>query len=527
VGTQSAGLGHVRRRSGGLGRFDIAYGLAVSISALALVWLIAPTLLTLHRTWLDLAYSHGYLVLAIVAGLVVRELKLAPLPGARASGWGVGALTLGVLGTLLAYAGEVLIVAQCLLPLLILSALWAVAGWPFVRRFWQPLFYLYFAIPFWDAITGTLRAVTTQVVAFAVHAVGIPAFVEANRITIPSGSIEIANGCSGLHFLIVGLALAGLYGLLYLPRWRERIVLALAAAGLSLFANYLRVFVLVVVGHITQMQNYLIVESHYYFGWGLFLVVIAPLVILGRRLEARQPPGDGGPAATYAAAAAGSSRWVVPALAALVTLGGGWLGHVVRARDAGTLAAAPIELPALPSWRRIEDWTDAWRPHYVGVGAEAAAWYREGESRVGVYVANYPSQRQGREAVFFANRPWGQAGAPRARALVKLSGADGASYPFAELRIVEPDQPERLVWRGLQVAGTRTASDLLAKLLEAEGAFLGRTDAQVVVMTAACEPGCGEARAALSRFATQAMTSLYACAADSTVAGAARGTHDE
>jgi EpsI family protein len=528
VSTQTLRLGDAGNPSSGFSRSDVAHAAAAVVCALALVWLIAPTLATLNESWLGLAYSHGYLVLLIVAWLVAGELKRAALPPARASGWGVAALALCVLAMLVAYAAEVLILAQCLLPLLALATVWALAGASFVRRLWQPVFYLYFAIPFWDFATTSLRQLTTRIVGVAVHAVGIPAFIEANRISIPSGSIEVAEGCSGLHFLIVGLALAGLYGLAYLPRWRERIVLATAAAGLSLFANWLRVFLLVVIGHVSQMQNYLIVESHYYFGWALFLVVIAPIALLGRWLEARTPESrDGGLPPANAPVGRAPSRFGAAAVAAAVALGGAWLGHWVRAAEAAGPAALPIELPPLAGWQQSGSWSDARRPHYVGAGAEAAGWYRQGASQIGVYVANYPSQHQGREAVFFANRAWGQAGAPRARQVVELTAGNGVTYPFAELRIVEPDRPDRLVWRGVRVAGRATASDLVAKVLQAAGALLGRTDAQVVVLTVVCEASCSESRATLSGFAAQAVTDLYGAAEQSTAHGGASPRNDQ
>ena len=38
--------------------------------------------------------------------------------------------------------------------------------------------------------------------------VGIPAYFDGLQFQIPAGSFEIAGGCSGLHFLIVALAIA-------------------------------------------------------------------------------------------------------------------------------------------------------------------------------------------------------------------------------------------------------------------------------------------------------------------------------
>ena len=486
-------------------------------SVLGLVWLSVPTVLSLHPFWVDFNYSQGYLIALIVGVLVVLELRRGPLPPAHPSPWGLAALGVCVLGTLMGQTADVLSVSHFLLPLLLVSVLWAVAGWPSAGRFWQPLFYLYFAIPFWDAINVPLRDLTTDVVSVGVRAAGIPAYIQGNFIQIPSGTFEVAGGCSGLHFFIVGLALAGLYGLLYLPRWRERIALVGVAAALALITNWLRVFVIIAVGHRTQMQHYLIVEDHYVFGWVLFLLVIAPVFVLGRWLEGADASDPNEQIAPFYVRGAAATGLVIPAIAGVLLVSSAWLGYRVDARNADELASVPIELPLLNGWQRTEDWADAQRPYFVGAGAQAGAWYGQGSERVAVYVANYPTQQQGREAVFYANRPWGRDSEVIDRDVVELSGAEGERYAFTEYRVTDPGGQERLVWRGLQVAGRTTASEPLAKLFQAAGALLGRTDAQVLVLAADCESGCTRAGEVLSQFADQAVASLYACAENSTV----------
>ena len=43
-------------------------------------------------------------------------------------------------------------------------------------------------------------------------------------------ALLLAGGCSGLHFFVVGLALAALYGYLYYSRWSQRLKLLAVAA---------------------------------------------------------------------------------------------------------------------------------------------------------------------------------------------------------------------------------------------------------------------------------------------------------
>ena len=112
------------------------YGVILAACGLGLVWLSVPTVLSLHQSWVDFNYSHGYLIAFIVGGLLCRELKRAPLAPPNPSAWGVAALCFCVLGTLLGHAADALIVTQFLFPLLLLSTLWAVTGWQDANRFW-------------------------------------------------------------------------------------------------------------------------------------------------------------------------------------------------------------------------------------------------------------------------------------------------------------------------------------------------------------------------------------------------------
>jgi hypothetical protein len=82
--------------------------------------------------------------------------------------------------------------------------------------------------------------------------------------------------------------------------------------------------------------------------------------------------------------------------------------------------------------------------------------------------------------------------------------------PFREFEVSDSGEQRRLVWLGLQVAGMRTANDLVAKVLQVVGAIRGRRDAQALVLSAGCEADCNEARAQLSRFAGSAAELMYA-----------------
>ena len=261
-------------------RFPIVAG---SLSALPLLVMLAFVWPELHKFWISSdAYSHGYLVLAIACWLVFRELRDGPPIRLQPSWLGCGALAVSVAALLAGHAADVLSIQQLALPAVPLATVWALAGWNSAQRFWVPSAYCIFAIPIWDLINEPLRALTTVVVSQLTYLAAIPAFIQGNTIQIPSGTFEVEGGCSGLRYFIVAGALAGLYGQLIYRRWGPRVALLGVAAAIALVANWIRVFVIITAGYLTEMQHYLVTVDHYYFGWALFLVAMVPLFLFAR-----------------------------------------------------------------------------------------------------------------------------------------------------------------------------------------------------------------------------------------------------
>ena len=107
---------------------------------------------------------------------------------------------------------------------------------------------------------------------------------------LAAGVFEVAGGCSGIHFLIVSLALATLYGEIGRDSLKVRLQLVALAAGLALLTNWLRVYIIIVAGHLTDMQHFLIREGHYNFGWMLFAGMMVVFFLLARRFAPIAPP---------------------------------------------------------------------------------------------------------------------------------------------------------------------------------------------------------------------------------------------
>jgi EpsI family protein len=389
-----------------------------------------------------------------------------------------------------------------------------------------PLGYLYFAIPLWDLALQPLQNLTVAVVSTWIRIVSVPAFIDGNLIHLPSGNFEVMEGCAGLRYAIVALALAAFAGLVHHRRWPPRAVLLLSAFALALLGNWVRVFVIVVVGYVSEMQHFLVADDHILFGWAVFLVFMLPLFFIERRLDAKyaaaSPETD---VATAAARHSGHGAIYASCVLLAVAI---WGNLQVAASGQPPSAPTSMTLPSIDGWNRAAVWQDMRRPRFFGAAAEAAGWYIDAGVRVGVYVAQYDVQRQAAEVIFSQNRPAGESAVAHEDRTLRVPTRDGREMPFRELSVANRDGTARLVWIAMRVAGTPVVNGLAAKGLQLLGALRGRRDAQVLVLTAQCSADCGDARAALMRYAGAAADPLFAQAEQfRSPAVAAPGLEDE
>ena len=143
-------------------------------ATLALV--LAGTLVLHLSTWEELTsrwlrgsetYSHGFLIVAISLWLVLRQVDVLRWP--PAGGRERLALLVVAGASLLWLVGRMsnVFVAQAVaLPVMILAAITAVLGAHAIRHMVFPIAFLYFAIPIWEVLLGTLQATTIAVVSW-------------------------------------------------------------------------------------------------------------------------------------------------------------------------------------------------------------------------------------------------------------------------------------------------------------------------------------------------------------------------
>lgn len=471
----------------------------VLLALFALFW---PTFFSMVEIWeRSETFAHGYVIFPISLWLIWRQrgelAQIMPHPDAR----GLLLLAAAGAGWLLADAGSVNVVAQYGFIAMLIAAIWTMLGWRFVWAAFFPLAFLLFAVPAGEFLIQPLMEITAEFTVAMLQITGIPVYREGLFFSIPSGDWSVVEGCSGLRYLIASVTLGVLYAYLTYRSWRRRLLFALAAIIVPIFANSGRAYMIVMIAHLSDMKLALGVD-HYIYGWVFFGFVMLLLFWIGsfwREDEAQ-------PAAATARHPVGKAvpRPLLPAVVATLVVAGMWPAY------AAWLAARPLppmpemQVEATAGWRPAEPFTD-WAPHWVGADRTLRQTYAQAGRSVMAELNYYVSQRQDAELVNSQNfmvrqkdPVWSNVG----EGIVTVE-MDGVSRPVRQAKLRRSDGQRLLVWQWNLINGEPTVSDHKAKLVLALDRVRMRRDdgLSILIATPYDETGIDEARATLSRFA--------------------------
>lgn len=455
-----------------------AFGRVVRVQALVLLWCVAWYWTTAAEIasiwWRSETYAHGLIVLPVYAWLVWRARDrvgaLSPQPMASMAVPAAGAGLLWLLGQLASVAAA----AHAGLVLLLVTGLVAAMGWTLARIFLFPLAFLLFGIPIGDFLLPTLMDYTAEFTIMALRLSGVPVYQEGLHFVIPNGRWSVVEACSGIRYLIASLMIGSLYAYLSYASLRKRLLFMLVAIAVPIVANWLRAYMIVMLGYLSNNEIAAGVD-HLIYGWVFFGVVIMLMFMIGQRWA--DPESAFVPRAVPAMDQP-ASRWAKLVPVALVSM-------------AFPLALARIDLPvepyevayALPAaadgWVLQPHDEAGYLPSYRGYRGQARGVYARvaDGATVQLYTAFFADQREGAEMITWANSltPVGDnvinliRRAPLATAIGTLPAA-----------IVSDRDDRQAVARWYKVDGRVLTRDWEAKLRLAADRLTGRQDASMV-----------------------------------------------
>ena len=196
-------------------------------------------------------FTHGFLVVPIVLWLVWRSRDALVALTPRPSGWILAPLLIAILGWLMGDLAAVNAVTQMAFVSMLVLAIPAVLGVSVARLIAFPLAFLYFAVPIGEVFLPQLMEWTANFTVVALRFSGIPVFREGLQFVIPSGNWSVVEACSGVRYLIASLTVGTLFAYLnYQSNWR-RLLFVLVSILVPIVANWLRAYMIVMLGHLS------------------------------------------------------------------------------------------------------------------------------------------------------------------------------------------------------------------------------------------------------------------------------------
>lgn len=479
--------------------------LAVALVASVVFWLIAwywDTAASMAAIWWQSdTFAHGMVVYPISIWLIWRQrIFLASLPIEPAF-FALIPFALASLGWLLGDLGSVHAARQLSLIAMVACAAWTVLGTRIARAIAFPLAFTFLAAPVGDFLTPVLVERTADFTVGALRLTGIPVYREGNNFVVPSGSWSVVYECSGLRYLIASVTLGLLYAYLTYRSFKRRLIFVLASIWFPVMANWLRAYMIVMIGHLSGMK-YATGVDHLIYGWVFFGLVMLLLFWIGSFWREDIAPERPDAAGLLPAGRQVLSRGTLASavlVSAIATAAPGYVEHL----DAG----GPIAAIQLRPLSEVNGWsTDTgadtdFLPRYRGARATSKQTYSRDGQRVGVFIGYYSRQGEGAQLISSQNalvtnedRSWNQ--------LSQRRIAD-ERLGFDVLRsVLRSGDGDLVVWHWYWVGGRFTSHAELAKFWQAFDKLRGRgDDAAVLMIYARSGKGNGHAEAALAAFA--------------------------
>lgn len=488
--------------------------LFAGLALLAILGIYLNTALSMVAIWeRSETYTHGFLIFPISLYLIWRHrtevADLAPAPNY----WFVlPLLALGFIW-LLSHLAGVLVSAQYALVAALPLIVALILGARVLRRFAFAFAFLLLAVPFGEVFIPYLINFTADFTVLALKLSGIPVFREGNLFSIPSGNWSVVDACSGMRYVIASFTLGTLYAYLSYRSTKRKLLFVLVSLILPVFANGMRAYMIVMIGHLSGMK-YAVGVDHLIYGWVFFGFVMLLLFWLGSFWrEDHLPAPDRIPHGLNAAQGGGASlnRVAFAAMISVIAFGSWPLlaAYVDRAPQARVAPA--LQLPAqIASWQASDRPIASWKPSVFNAAAQASQTYQNGAMRVRLSIYYYRAQGNGKQMVSSTNvmanesdKDWTTVGET-----TRQLGAPALQVIQSRLR---GTNQYVLSWHWYWLGDRYLTNPYVAKMLQARDKLLGRgDDGAIIILAAPYDESPKVAAEALVAFARDALPTITA-----------------
>lgn len=474
----------------------------ISAIAAVLVWVVGWYFDTAREIssiwWRSDTFAHGLLVMPISGWLVWRNQdRLAGLSMRPALMMVVPILAAGFVW-LLGELASVASVTHSALAFVLVFSLVGALGFRIARALAFPILFLLFGIPIGEFLLPVMMDYTAEFTVAAVRLSGVPVYQEGLHFVIPNGRWSVVEACSGVRYLIASLMVGTLYAYLSYRSFKRRLLFVIAAIIVPIIANWLRAYMIVMLGHLSN-NTIAVGVDHLLYGWVFFGVVVMLMFYVGGRWSEpdAQRHADAGQTLTLPSSARPQAI-VLTGLAAVAILAFPMLAMKVIDARLGQTGEPRLTLQALlsPGWRQAEAGAFDFKPIFVNPSAELNQRFVGQQGEVGVYLAYYRGQSPSRKLVSSVNVLVASSDHNRnhlsSGSREMQLGGRTLSWRTAIIldRGTGSSMQQIVVWRAYWVDGRWIASDVQAQLAGALSRLQGHGDdgAALVLYTRSNSP---------------------------------------
>lgn len=455
-----------------------------------LVTIVAITLLHYKTFWSMIllwsrsqTFAHGFIIAPISVWMIWRQRDYVARFKPRPAWAALILLAIQGIAWVLASLGNVPVVAQYAVVSMIPSAVIATLGWDIARVIAFPLAYLLLAVPFGEIFFPYLIDFTANFTVGALQLSGVPVFREYNYFSIPSGTWSVVEACSGLRYLIASLALGTLYAQLNYHSLRRRLIFIGITLIVPILANGVRAYLIVMIGHWSNMQLAVGID-HLIYGWIFFGLV--SLILFWCASLWPEPAIMPVPLAPQPASIAPTAwRGQTGAAFAAVSIVACW--PLLAALLTDTPAPPPVTTldiaPPLPPWVVAPSNEPHWHSPPAGTPLQFRQSYQGRNGTVHLQVTWSPTQVKDAEQLTRELYPLGEHW--RVMSNDYKSVLIGKRTLNVLQTILKNEHHYQLVWRWYRQSGTDTDSLLQVKLLLAKSKLFRKAQDHAIIIVAA------------------------------------------
>lgn len=455
----------------------VLLALAVIAMVVVLYW---QTFSRIVDMWSVTAYQYGWLVYPV--SLYVLSTKRNDLAAVqwRTSIQGVLFAALLVLVWAVSREVGVQIVEFAAATLMIFAVFWALAGTDAMRKAAFPLLLLLAAVPMGAFLVEPLMNITAGIAGVLLAVVGVPVLRDGQFFTLPGGSFEVADVCSGLRYLLAGTMVALAFAYVTYSSNVRRLIFVGIAAIVLVVVNGVRAFIVMTVASATDMRI-LGGADHVVFGMVLFAVVFVAMILIGERYadptsKGRQPQVD------QHHNSRGAMSGVLIATTIGIVIAGPVFGEAMANRGAPAIADLPTR--SFDNCPESDNWGPDEFPRFAKADYEKRTLLVCDDYQIRLFVASYGVQRQGKELISSDNRVWPKAWRQYADRSTASVETGLGTIDVRQVLVREPSG-WRMIWYWYQVGASVTSSQYMVKVMEATSALSWRrAESSVVVISA-------------------------------------------